>query len=221
MKKWLAQVLTDDPEFARRFRRARNDQGLDAAPVTGGRDKERVIERPKATGGREAREAVLADEEGALVELVELVGDDGTLADWCRARGLGYTWASTWVKADEERHARYMKACETRAERLIDEIVGIADETPTKTVTGPKGLVHVELDPAGVKRNAERVRARQWLAEKMLRSTYGRRQTVEHEGAGGGPVRHVHELTDDALANIVRLGRAQADAQAGAQEGGA
>lgn len=212
MKKWMAQLLVDDPAFAARFRRARNGGAPDAAPRTE-RDKTRVVHNPRATGGREAREAVLADEAAALADLVEMVGDDGTLADWCRERGLGYTWASTWVKSDPGRKAAYREACETRAQRLIDEIIDIADEEPTRTIATKVGTT-IEADAGGIARNAQRIKARQWLAERELRNLYGARQVLEHTGEGGGPVRHVNELPDAQLENIVRLAEAARVAKA-------
>lgn len=96
---------------------------------------------------------------------------------------------------------RYAHAREQQALRWADEIVGISD---------------AEDDP---RRAQVRIDARKWVASKLLPSTYGDRQRVEHSGPGGGPIQTEDQATQrltDLLSGYIEA-RQQAEQSEGRQ----
>jgi hypothetical protein len=108
----------------------------------------------------------------ALAESIcERIAEGESLVSICRSDAMpGYSTVLRWLDANEEFRGRYARARDDQAERFAQEIVDIAD---------------TEED---TQRAKLRMDARKWVAAKLLPKKYGERQTLEHEGAGGGPI---------------------------------
>lgn len=97
------------------------------------------------------------DEGYALaMEVGENRADGEAERDIARRLGVKRGQLRMWLKDSPERWAAYSAALESRADELVDETIGIADND-----TG---------DPA---RDALRIRVRQWYAERANRAGWG------------------------------------------------
>lgn len=93
------------------------------------------------------------------------------------------------VLADVDFREQYMRARETQADVLAEEIVEIADD-------GRNDWMEInDPDNPGYKFNGEhsarsrlRVDARKWFASKVAPKKYGDKIEATHQGPGGGPI---------------------------------
>lgn len=92
-----------------------------------------IARMPRPTGGAAAREALLIDPEAALAELIDMIVECKTLADWARRRGLAYTTAVRWLEADMQRAEQYELARRERLMHLANEVLRMADESTAVT----------------------------------------------------------------------------------------
>lgn len=163
---------------------ARVDRALAALQVQGTRyTPDEQARHPRPTGGAAARELLRSDPDAALAELVDVIHECGTLADWARLRGLAYTTARAWVAADAHRAAEYEAARDDRLLRLADDVVRIADESTART-------------GAEFARDRARMRSRMILAERTMPGRFGRRMTEVHErAAAAARARKAHAET--------------------------
>lgn len=93
-----------------------------------------------------------------------------------------YATVMRWLSEDSSIQDNYTRAREASADYLADEIVYIADN---------------ELDPQVAR---VRIDARKWVAAKMKPKKYG--DKVIHAGDEESPIKHVHDLTEEALLAI-------------------
>ncbi len=70
---------------------------------------------------------------------------------------------------DDFKSKTYARACETRADRIADEIIAISDSTENK-------------DNVIVQRDRLRVDSRKWLLAKLQPKKYGDKLDIEHSG---------------------------------------
>lgn len=97
-----------------------------------------------------------------------------------------------WLDSNELFRNQYARARTEQAEYYASEIVEIADEHPTCTITLENGGIRESVDGAGVQRNRLRVDARKWIACKLLPKVYG--EKLMHSGPDGeGPAVFVLE----------------------------
>lgn len=96
-----------------------------------------------------------------------------------------------WLEKHEEFVQKYARARERQADREVDQIVVIADDSgfDAQIVDG-RAVVNSE----SVNRARLRVDARKWRASKLAAKKYGDKITQEQTGAGGGPIEHVHTI---------------------------
>lgn len=128
--------------------------------------------------------------------ICEQLGDGHSLRSICAKEGMpSMSMVMRWL-ADERLASfreQYARAREVQADRLVEDILEIADEECT-TVRADKhpraeadedGNVEVVFDATAVARNKLRVDARKWVAAKLAPKKYGDKITQEHTGAGG------------------------------------
>jgi hypothetical protein len=126
--------------------------------------------------------------------------EGGSIASFCREKGINYTSLRGWLAADEARSAMYARAREDRSDTYAEEMVGISDEADVKITNGPDGEQRIALDAAAVARNRLRVDARKWVASKLKPRVYGDKLEL------GGEVK-LTTVTDEALvAELTKLG---------------
>lgn len=63
-------------------------------------------------------------ERSSLDQLCATIAGGGTLAEWCKARGVLYRLAYEWVHGDVDHLKAYAKALEARAANLTDRVIG-------------------------------------------------------------------------------------------------
>ncbi|UYW02101.1 hypothetical protein K5I29_04155 [Flavobacterium agricola] len=80
-----------------------------------------------------------------------------------------------WLANDEDLAKQYARACELRAEFLLDEALDIVDDTSNdfvKTDLGD-GVVVEKLNPENIQRSRLRFDARKWMIGKLNPKKYG------------------------------------------------
>lgn len=86
-----------------------------------------------------------------------------------------------WIDSDEEKVKQYARACEDRAEFLLDEMIDIVDET-TKDVKVDKESGKEIVNGEVIQRSRLRYDARKWLISKLNPKKYGDKVEVEQSG---------------------------------------
>lgn len=105
--------------------------------------------------------------------IFQRVADGESLKPVCKSRGWPYSVVAQWLHADEGRLARYDAALRIWVDSIAMETVAISDEQAV--AVSKQGT---EFDP-DVPRDALRIKARQWAAEKLHRARYGQTLKVE------------------------------------------
>lgn len=161
-----------------------------------------VVEGPACDAGEAGSERDWCDLVGDVNELVESTVNGISIVDFCRERGITIARLFYWLEAEPERKKRYVASRALRADVLVDEMIGIVDETAT-VVNVPlfdengQPMFHanggqltrsfaIPLCPDVIARNRLRFDARRWAASKMQPKTYGDKITAEHSGPNGG-----------------------------------
>lgn len=93
----------------------------------------------------------------------------------------GTSMMVSWLNDDAAFAAHYARACEARADALVDEIIEIADDGSGDTYETEDGIVKINTEV--VQRSKLRVDARKWVAAKMRPKKYGDKLDVEHQGS--------------------------------------
>ena len=93
-----------------------------------------------------------------------------------------------WMFRNPEFMERYTRAREEQAETHADQIVDIADETPTLVPILDKdgNVIDVKMDSAYLMWQKNRMDARKWTAMKLKPKRYG--DKVTHSGDDANPV---------------------------------
>jgi len=93
-----------------------------------------------------------------------------------------------WMFRNPEFMERYTRAREEQAETYADQIVDIADETPTLVPLLDKdgNVIDVKMDSAYLMWQKNRMDARKWTAMKLKPKRYG--DKVTHAGDDANPV---------------------------------
>ncbi|KQR93305.1 hypothetical protein ASG01_08900 [Chryseobacterium sp. Leaf180] len=94
-----------------------------------------------------------------------------------------------WLDADAEKIKRYARACEDRAEALLDEMLDIVDDTSCDYVgmdIGEGEASEIVLDKKPnyelIQRSRLRYDARKWLVSKLNPKKYGDKLDVTTDG---------------------------------------
>lgn len=123
-------------------------------------------------------------------------GHDGSLRKVCAAEDMpDRHTVRDWLakgEADPEKYPdyaaflpQYARACEDRAETILDEAFDIADDGTNDCHETEDG---VYVDKDHIQRSKLRVEFRKWTLEKLAPKRYGAKVVQEVVGAGGGPV---------------------------------
>lgn len=101
---------------------------------------------------------------------------------------------------------RYAQARVDQADKIVDEILEIADDATNDWMeANGEDAVGYKLNGEHVQRSKLRIDARKWLAGKLAPKVYGERQAVELTGKDGGPIQTVDptKLSTEALREIM------------------
>lgn len=106
-------------------------------------------------------------------KILERLCSGEPLTKICRDEGM--PCAATvfnWEKSQEGFLEKVTRARESAADYMSHEILEIAEETPTCTVSG-ENWTRTQVDPAGIQRNKLRIDTRIKLMQMLKRKTYG------------------------------------------------
>ena len=124
----------------------------------------------------------------------------------CKQEGMpSIMTVYNWLSRHPEFIEQYTRAKEESAEALAEDMLDIADESPTAIETDKDGnVVATKLDSAGVARNRLRVETRKWVASKLKPKKYGDLAKLELTGKDGGAleVDHFNAALEDLLVTL-------------------
>lgn len=94
-----------------------------------------------------------------------------------------------WIDNDEEKSKQYARACELRADALLDEMINIVDDISNDwediIVEGDNGDMIVQdkkVNYENIQRSRLRYDARKWLVSKLHPKKYGEKLDVTSKG---------------------------------------
>lgn len=112
-----------------------------------------------------------------------------------------------WVIHNREGFGdKYARARDSGLDVMAEELLDIADDGTNDYVEKESqrtGTTFVALDAEHVQRSRLRVDTRKWYLSKLAPKRYGDKQTVEHTGAGGGPIVVLGD--EEKAARVVQL----------------
>lgn len=124
----------------------------------------------------------------------------------CKQEGMpSIMTVYNWLSRHPEFVEQYTRAKEESAEALAEDMLDIADESPTAIETDKDGNVTgTKLDSAGVARNRLRVETRKWVASKLKPKKYGDLAKLELTGRDGGAIEvdHFNAALEDLLVTL-------------------
>ena len=167
-------------------------KAVTSKPPTATTPKKRVTKRKavkkKATKQRIPR---LVWTQAMADTICERLAEGESLVSICSDKAMPcYATVQNQLGKDDGFVEKYARAREDQADKLVDEIISIADEDPERVVDA-QGIKRI--DPASVNHNRLRLDARKWVASKLKPKKYG--DKLEVGGTGGGPIRHAVEIT--------------------------
>lgn len=151
-----------------------------------GKEKKAAV-KPKSKVGRpKAKWKTKANAE----RIFEAMRNGQSLRNYCSEKGLPLTKVYEWLNSDEFRE-NYADAQEARADKMFDEIIGIADYCDTES-------------KAGVMKAKLQIDTRKWVMGRMAPKKYGEKVNVDLSGTT--EVKHDGKIdiapTDSAIQGI-------------------
>jgi len=136
-----------------------------------------------------------------------------SLTEMCKDPGYpSRSCVLRWVREDRLGfYSRYTAARESGLDIMLEDIVGISNETDVQLrqldKDGNPVVMHLNADV--ISRNRLRVEARKWYLSKVAPKRFGDRVTQELVGNGGGAIQmaamSLKGLTDEELATMQNL----------------
>lgn len=120
--------------------------------------------------------------------ICERIADGESLRSICDDEGMpSKTSVFRWLIANETFRDQYVRARETQADAIFDDILSIADDGRNDWMQKNFGeeTRWVENGEA-LRRSALRIDARKWMAGKLQPKKYGEKISQEISGANGG-----------------------------------
>lgn len=89
-----------------------------------------------------------------------------------------------WIDKDEEKVKQYARACEDRAEFLLDEMIDIVDDSTNDIIETDigDGIINTRVNSEVIQRSRLRYDARKWLISKLNPKKYGDKVDVTSDG---------------------------------------
>lgn len=116
------------------------------------------------------RPSSYTEEEGDAI--CAWVAAGGSLNAYSRRTGRKLETLYRWMRQDAGFQARYARACEDRADTLVDDMLEIADDAAGENCS-IEGVAAAKL----------RIEARKWIATKLRPSKWGDKQIIEQTGS--------------------------------------
>ena len=89
-----------------------------------------------------------------------------------------------WIDENENKSKQYARACEERAEALLDEMIDIVDDTRNDIIETDlgDGIIVEKPNNEVIQRSRLRYDARKWLISKLNPKKYGEKMDVTSGG---------------------------------------
>jgi hypothetical protein len=124
-------------------------------------------------------------------KICELIADGNSIRALCEVEGMpAKSSIFKWLRLHPEFADQYARAKEDQAEKLADELVGIADDD-SNDVTGELGMPN----SVAVQRARLKVDTRKWVLSKLLPKKYGEKLDMNLAGKDGGPIQAAIAVT--------------------------
>ena len=104
-----------------------------------------------------------------------------------------------WIDKDKDKFKRYARACEARADAMVEDMIKIADDGLNDTYKDSEGNVRVDHDV--IARSKLRVDTRKWLASKLKPKKYGDSQQIKFADSEGEQLKMV-SIFPDIIFNV-------------------
>jgi len=120
------------------------------------------------------------------------------------AKSVG-VWESTiygWLKADNEFHELYTHAREKQADRLVEQMIDISDDTANDLISDQNGQ---RVNQEVIARSRLRVETRKWIASKMKPKVYGDSTKIDANVLG--VMQHNIVATQEEILEMAKLMR--------------
>lgn len=85
-----------------------------------------------------------------------------------------------WLNDSEDLRERYARAKSDQAERLVDEMLEIADDSDLDAIADDEG--NKRLNSEFVQRSKLRIDTRKWIASKLKPKKFGDKIELDHKG---------------------------------------
>lgn len=174
-----------------------------ASTKSGSKRKSADAAKPVVKSPRERLDAIGID------ALCEFIAAGNSMNEFCRQNDFSHATVLAWMDDPEqpERAKRYARARQVRADKLVEEIMAIADDGSNDTYVDENGKTKIDWDV--VARSKLRVDARKWFASKLAPKIYGDRQILsgDPEAPLGGAKIDLSQLSDAELQAYLALQR--------------
>lgn len=119
-----------------------------------------------------------------LSKIFEIISNGKSLRKALLEVKMSSTTFFEWIDGDSEKTKQYARACEERAEALIDEMIDIADDTSNDTykIEITEGVEVEKTNYEAIQRSKLKYDARKWLVSKLNPKKYSEKNTTILEG---------------------------------------
>lgn len=124
--------------------------------------------------------------EPILNEIFARIAKGETLTHICKEEGMpSAVTFMQWIQYDDDVRERYYRAKEVQAEYFSEEILDIADDSTSDIMQGfdRKGKPIPMVNYENVKRSELRIKARQWLMERVRSTRFNEKVLVAQQEA--------------------------------------
>ena len=122
------------------------------------------------------------EKENIIERIFTSIEDGNSLRIACQINKLPPKTFYEWIDGDEEKSKQYARACELRAEALLDELIDIVDEKNADAYIDDNG--NLQIDGNAIQRSRLRYDARKWLISKLNPKKYGDKLDIDHKTNG-------------------------------------
>lgn len=142
--------------------------------------------------------------------LCEFIAAGNSMNEFCRQNDFSHATVLAWIDEPDhpERAKQYARARQVRADKLVEEIMAIADDGSNDTYIDENGKKKTDWDV--VARSKLRVDSRKWFASKLAPKIYGDRQILSGDPdapLSSGAKVDLSQLSDAELQTYLALQR--------------
>lgn len=115
-------------------------------------------------------------------QICEMIANGKSLRTIGKTLNFALSAFFRWIRENPEFEKQYARAKEEQSEALVEEMLDIADETSSDTITkiGKNGEEYEVQNSEWINRSRLRVDTRKWIASKLKPKKYGERLGLEN-----------------------------------------